>query len=130
MNLIKEISNPEQLSRMFSSEFSLENIELSAILLQDGPNIKIMFNKLQMPAHFPEKWKKNGFNALSFCLEFANLRNVRITEWNPAELCNPKIYKKNNLYFLSISKGENEYIYCESEFLYLTEVSGYIDERI
>ncbi len=43
MNLIRDITNPEQLDSMFGGILSLENSVFSAALLYAGPNFKLSF---------------------------------------------------------------------------------------
>ncbi|WP_127560033.1 Imm50 family immunity protein [Saccharospirillum alexandrii] len=130
MSILKLLSNPKMLEMTTGGELSTENIELSSILLSDGPTVSLKFNHLSLPKHYPEKWKKKGCNATTFTISQSVELDLKILKWKPRMICSLRLENSDEGILLSVYEKDDQVMSCISRLLTLERIEGYTDERI
>lgn len=125
MSVDQHVDNPQLLLAMFSGDFSLQNVIVEAVLLYDGPNLRISLTQEVMPSSVPSKWKRLGYDALSFTLEFSNVEDVLISQWSPRTLCTPELESNDSCKKIKIFVENKISLNCSARFLSVGEVRGF-----
>lgn len=130
MSMLELLSNPKMLEMITGGELETEGIELSSILLSDGPTVSIKFNFLFLPKNSPAKWKKRGCNATTFTLSQSIDLDIKIYKWKPRMTCSLTLEKSEKGVLLIVYNNDDQVMSCLSRLLTLERIEGYTDERI
>lgn len=69
----------EKIQFMFHNELMIENIEIGSFSLERFSELKFHFYSNNIPKNYPEKWNKEGFNALSLLISFGDVIQLDVT---------------------------------------------------
>jgi len=130
MNVQEFLSDSKMLEMMTGGELATENVELSSILLFDGPSVNLKFNVLSLPKKHPDKWKKMGCNAYTYILSQSVDIDINILKWKSRINCALVLKKTESGVRLQVLEDGKPFFECSSRFLVLDRIEGYIDERI
>jgi len=75
----KNAIGKEKIQFIFGNELNIKNIEISSFSLERFSDLKIHFFCREIPKKHPEKWKKDGFNALSLVINFGDVIHLNAT---------------------------------------------------
>ncbi|WP_192903296.1 Imm50 family immunity protein [Photorhabdus khanii] len=118
----------EKIKFMFNNELSIDDSILETFLYHTDSMLRISFHSDKLPKIFPEKWKKNEFNALKIILTFGG---VKILEYQGGKIgirCSPIIESEKEKIILSIKNNEFS-IYCVANFMVIDDIIPYLDQR-
>ncbi|WP_436876414.1 Imm50 family immunity protein [Siccibacter turicensis] len=118
----------EKIKFMFNNELSIENVEVEDFLYYSTSMLRIGMKTKTLPKTTPDKWKKNKFNSLSITLEFGNVRRFECRGGDIGFECTPIIVSNKEKTLLTI-ENENFYLYCESDFMTIKDISPFLDCR-
>ncbi len=124
----KNAIGKEKIQFMFDNELNIQNIEISSFSLERFSDLKIHFFCKEIPKKHPEKWKKDGFNALSLVINFGDVIHLNATGSRIGFSCSPEINSFENYSEIKIKNNELDF-YCKSNFLTIESITPYIDER-
>ena len=118
----------EKIQFMFNNELNIENIEVDNFSLERFSDLKIRFYCKNIPKKHPEKWSKEGFNALSLVVTFGDVIQFDFTGSRVGLFCSPIIKSQKEHSEITIKHKDFD-LYCKARFLTIEGVTPYIDER-
>lgn len=124
----KNAIGKEKIQFIFGNELHIKNIEISIFSLERFSDLKIHFFCKEILEKHPEKWKKDGFTALSLMINFGDVIHLNATGSGIGFFCSPEINSFENLSEIKIKNNELDF-YCKSKFLTIESITPYIDER-
>lgn len=118
----------EKIQFMFHNELMIENIEIGSFSLERFSELKFHFYSNNIPKNYPEKWNKEGFNALSLLISFGDIIQLDVTGSRIGFFCSPIINSFKEYSEITIKHGDLD-IYCRARFLTIEGITPYMDER-
>src|SRR5690625_3019624 len=117
----------EKVRHVFGDDFVLEGVELSSVLLHDGPSVEFSFGRCGLPDGCPEKWIDQGYNSFVVRLRLIMVTSLHIEGWDIGGVCAPEFSKTNGGVLMDITSDKST-IRCEARVLRVQGVTGHIDE--
>ena len=78
VNIVKwfeKVLGKEKIIHMFGGDLELNNVFLDTVLCYDY-KLDVVVYLFDVPDNFPEKWRRDSFNAIKINLEFFNLDEI------------------------------------------------------
>jgi len=118
----------EKIKFMFDNELCTQDIEIYNFSLERFSDLKFRFFLKNIPKKHPDKWSKEGFNAISMEITFGDVIQLDITGSRVGFSCSPEIISLKDCSEIKI-EHESLSLYCKSKFLTIDAITPYIDER-
>lgn len=118
----------EKIQFMFDNELSMQHVEVSSFSFERFSDLRFHLFCKEIPTKYPDKWKKDGFNALSVVITFGDVIQLSATGSRIGFFCSPIINSYGDYSEITIKHNELDF-YCRSKFLTIESITPYIDER-
>lgn len=118
----------EKIQFMFNNELDIQLLEIQEFSMKDFSDLKLKFICKNVPKKHPEKWGKEGFNALSLVITFGDITQLNITGSKIGFFCSPTITSLPTYSEINIEHDDLR-LYCKSKFLTVEGITPYLDER-
>ena len=118
----------EKIKFMFNNEFSMDSIQLESFKLHYHFTLQLHFLCKLIPGVFPEKWKKEKFNAISLTLSLGDILSFEVKGNEVGFICSLDVITSKEKSSINIVNNDF-HLQCESRFLTIEGITPYIDER-
>lgn len=125
---LKHALNKVKVDHMFGGVLDVEGAELAGFKFHDSSSVFFSFLIKGIPNNCPDKWKGQGYNAMSVALSFGGVKEFRSNLARVNFCCVPKINSSPGSASISIEEQDAS-IFCESECVSVEGVTPYIDIR-
>ncbi|WP_374046923.1 Imm50 family immunity protein [Pseudomonas sichuanensis] len=125
---LKHSLNKVKVDHMFGGVLNMEGAELVGFKFHDSSSVYFSFLIKGIPDKCPDKWKGQGYNAMSVTLNFGGVKKFRSNLVRVNFCCTPKINSSPGSASISIEELDAS-ICCESEYVSVEGVTPYIDIR-
>ena len=126
--MLQRLVNKKMLEGMFGDTFNISLSEFKSMTVCDISTVIFSFITNGIPQKVPEKWSREKYNAISFCLKLSCVKELCLKGAKTEFFSIPKLYEDEEDVFFEINEDFFN-VFCKAEFLYITEITPYLDER-
>lgn len=118
----------EKIDFMFNGQFSLAHVRLERVWLNSARDLELEFLCNDIPDTIPDKWRRQGFNAINVKLRTLDVVSLHIRGARLGFFCSPSIETCVDRSAMVVVVDGFE-LNCEARFLDVHEFTGYKDDR-